>query len=188
MQKHGDVHFRKHRIVTVFLCKYHRTAHEGKHHTHQQSQGSGHHRHDEILGDDLRHYLHAGASEGPAYTDFAHSLAESALRHATDVDGRYDEQNQEDNELLATMGRKVRFPIGGKGDGLLFLVVRTIAGNDFPTVFADKLVVFRQSAVGFFANGIEITTALGEDGTAHHAHVAAGFCILIHSSGCIRYP
>ena len=188
MQEHGDIHFGKHRIVTVFLCKNYRTAHEGEHHTHQQSQGSGHHRHDEILGDDLRHYLHAGASEGPTYTDFAHSLAESALRHATDVDGRYYEQNQEDNELLATMGRKVRLPIGCKGDGLLLLVVRTITGNDFPTVLANKLVVFRQSAIGFFADGIKITTALGKDGTAHHAHVAAGFCILIHTSGCIRHP
>ena len=45
------------------------------------------------------------------------------------------------------MCRKVRFPIGGKGNGLLLLVVRTIAGNDFPTVFADKFVVFRQSSI-----------------------------------------
>ena len=63
------------------------------------------------------------------------------MSHATDVDGWYDEQNQEDNELLATMGRKVRLPIGRKGDGLLLLVVRTIAGNDFSTVFADKFAI-----------------------------------------------
>ena len=132
MQQDGGIDRGRIECRAVLLREKHRVAHIGKEHAERQPHGSCQQGDDEVLAQDLSHQLAARAAEGAAHANLAHTAAQAALRHAAQVDGRHDEEDEKDDPPLAARGLHVGFPVGRHAQGVLLLVVGAVAADELP--------------------------------------------------------
>lgn len=120
--------------------------------------------------------------------NLGNTLAQTALCHTTQVNSRYQQQNDKNNYPLTPGRRQVRFPIGGVSYRLLFLIVRTVTINQLISVFSQQIIILQADFLAFFTNGIEIVTVTCQNSGTHHAHVIVAPRILSQIGRSIRYP
>ena len=168
-QDRGIDHGRIERSVPA-LYKKDIAQQEGKEQADYQPQHTCQQGDDEVLSQYLSQQFHACAAKGTTHPDFRYPAAQAALRHAAQVDGRHDEQDEEDDETGPAGSRHIRLHIGAGYQGILLLVVRTVAVDNFITVLAYHLIEFVQPPGSLLADGREVAAVARQDGATHQAH------------------
>ena len=165
MYQNGRIHGRRIESHAILLGKNQFIAPISEKETHQQAQNTGQQGNDQIFPQYLSQKLHTGTSESTAYSDFTDAPTQTALGHATQIDGRNNKQDKKNDEAVTAFNFYIGLPIGTGGKYILFLVVRPVTVDEFPPVLTYQLVVFVQPTVRLLADGREITTVTCQHGT-----------------------
>ena len=114
MYQDGRIHRGRIEGHAVLLGEDDVVARISKAHAEQEAQHAGHQGDDEVLRQYLSRYLAPGAAEGTAHANLADPLPQAALRHAAQVDGGDDEEDEVDHQAAAAFGPEVGLVVGAR--------------------------------------------------------------------------